>query len=199
MHSWYAPWTFRSLGWILAAFLLMTVLTFPFTYFFDTMLTKLGFLYSYFWALPQAIIVYYVAFRFRLRWSSTVLLGLQGALGAPVDYYLDWILEKNLLHPLYAALYIPLFLAVGVAADVSLRRLRPDLKPGRSSMFSAVVFTGAVLALWMVATIFFYPYAGIEGSWLGFGYFLIPYALLTGSLGGFLGFCFSRDNGIQRR
>lgn len=175
----------------------MTVLTFPFTYFFDTDLTPYGFMYAYFWALPQAVIVYFVAFRLRARGSSTILFGLQGIVGAPVDYYLDWVVQQNLIGPLYALLYVPLFFLVGAVADVSLMWLRPESRPGRASTISAFAFTSAVLAMWTLATVSFYPWPGtFEGSWLMYGDFLIPYALATGALGGYVGFSLARDRSL---
>ena len=172
----------------------MTILEFPSTHFFDTDLIPYGFMYAYFWALPQAVIVYFVAFRLRARWSATVLLGLQEIVGAPIDYCLDWVVQRNLLRPSFALLYVPLFFLVGAAAHVTLRMLRPEPRPVRASAVSAHVFTATVLAMWTLATVSFYPWPGtLEGSWLRYAHFLGPDALATGALGGSLGFSLARE------
>ncbi len=189
-----SQWTRVTVLWVLVALVLLMALTFPFTFFFDVHLTPFGFMYSYFWAFPQAAIVYAVGFRLRAPWTSTVLMGVQGILGAPVDYYFDWVVQRNLIEGWYAALYIPLFLAVGLIADLSLAYLRPDRFPVRASLLSAFLFTGATLGAWILASVLLYPWNGsFDGTWLQYGYFLIPYALATGALGGYVGYGFARD------
>jgi len=179
---------------VLVAFVLLMVLTFPFTFFFDVHLTPFGFMYAYFWAFPQAAILYAVAFRLRAPGTSTVLMGAQGIIGAPVDYYFDWVVQRNLVDGWYAALYIPLFFAVGLVADLSLARLRPFSFPVRASLLSAFLFTAATLAAWALAMVSLYPWNGLlEDTWLRYGYFLIPYALATGALGGYVGYGLARD------
>ena len=92
MNSWFSSWILRDLKWILLVLVVLMILQFPFTFFFDTMLTDIGFLYTYFWAFPQAAILYFVAFRLRIRWTATMIVGLMGIIGAPVDYYFEWVL-----------------------------------------------------------------------------------------------------------
>ena len=183
---------------VLIAFAVMMILQFPFTFFFDTILTDIGFLYAYFWALPQAAILYFVAFRLRIRWTSTIIIGLMGIIGAPVDYYFDWVVQQNLIAPIYALGYIPLFLIMGLSADISLMKLHPEKKPLRAALISSLVFTATVLLGFVFATLFFYPVShggasAIDVPWINMGIFLIPYALATGTLGGYLGFTISRD------
>lgn len=187
-------WTRGTILWVLVAFVLLMILTFPFTFFFDVHLTPFGFMYSYFWAFPQAAILYAVAFRLRAPWTSTVLMGAQGIVGAPIDYYFDWVAQRNLVEGWYAVLYIPLFLAVGLVADLTLRFLQPERFPVRASVLSALLFTAATLAGWVLATVALYRWGGsFADTWLGYGYFLIPYALATGALGGYVGHGIARD------
>ncbi len=194
INTWHAPWTRHTLPWIVLAFLAMSVLEYPFVIFFDTVLTHLGFTYVYFWALPQALILYLLAFKLRLRWNATVLVGLLGVIGAPIDYYFEWVVQQNLLSPLYALLYIPLYALAGLTADVSLRWLHPEARPRRAAWLSACIFTAAVLATTSVATFLFYPAPQtLQDTWLGNGVFLVPYALLTGGIGGYLGFSLAGD------
>src|SRR3989304_7873303 len=113
----FSSWTRRDLLMVLVAFTGMMILQFPFTFFFDTVLTDIGFLYAYFWALPQAAILYFVAFRLRVRWTATVTVGLMGIIGAPIDHYFEWVAPRNLIAPIYALGYIPLFIIMRLSSD----------------------------------------------------------------------------------
>lgn len=53
------------------------------------MLTSIGFVYVYFWAPHQASIPNGVAYDLSIRWTSIMLIGLPGIVGAPVDYYFE--------------------------------------------------------------------------------------------------------------
>lgn len=192
----FGRWTPRVLGSVLVAFLVMLALEFPFVFFFDTTLTDIGFLYVYFWALPQAALLAFVAFELRVRWTGTALVGLAGLIGVPIDYTFEWVVERNLLAPEYALLYLPLYVVAGLAADLSLMALRPEVRPALAALGSALVFTAAVLLTTVVASTAFYPPSpGPTPSWLSYGPFLVPYALATGALGGYLGYCLSRTGG----
>jgi hypothetical protein len=196
--AWFSPWTCRSALWAAAAFLIMSGLEFPFVFFFDTMLTDIGFTYVYFWALPQALVLYFISFKLRTRWTSTILVGLMGVIGAPVDYYFEWVAESNLLSPICAFLYIPLYLIAGLSADVSLTLLHPEKRPIRAAWISALVFTFTVIVTTVAATYLFYPSQGsIWAALPAHGVFLIPYALVTGMIGGYLGMCLARDAGAS--
>ncbi len=189
---------------ILLAFIVMLILQFPFTFFFDTTLTDIGFLYAYFWALPQAAILYFVAFKLRVRWTATIMVGLMGVIGAPVDYYFDWVVQRNLISPVYALGYIPLFILMGLSSDISLMKLNPEKKPRRAALVSAFVFTTTVLLVFAFATFFFYQMSRggpiiLNAPWLEMGTFLIPYALVTGTLGGYLGLSIAKDTDAGKR
>jgi hypothetical protein len=191
---WFSPWTSQTMLWVALAFVMMSILQYPFVFFFDTILTRIGFLYVYFWALPQALVLYFIIFKFRVRWSSTLLMGLLGIVGAPVDYYFEWVVQKNLLSPVHAFLYIPLYFLVGLSADVSLILLRPEKRPLRATLISSCIFTLTVLATTIFATFLFYPMpTTLQGTWLGYGVFLIPYSLITGAIGGYIGYSVARD------
>ena len=179
---------------VLVVFAVMMILQFPFTFFFDTVLTDIGFLYAYFWALPQAAILYFVAFRLRVRWTSTLIVGLIGVIGAPVDYYFDWVVQRNLISPLYALGYVPLFIIMGLSADVSLMRFHPEKKPLKAALISSFVFTATVIVAFAFATFVFYPIT--DAPWINMGKFLIPYALSTGTIGGYLGFSINKELGV---
>ncbi len=201
--AWFVPWTRRTVLWVCLALILMFVLEFPFVFFFDTSLTNVGFTFIYFWALPQALILYFIAFKLHARWLATALLGLVGVIGIPVEYYFEWIVQQNLLSPIFAFAYALLFILMGLAADVSLMALHPGQGSGRAALISSFIFTVVTLLLILFATLFFYPLppnlsALIQGTWLRFGYFLIPYALVTGTLGGYLGFALARDVNLKR-
>ncbi len=193
-EMWFFPWTYRGLLWVLIAFIVAMILETPFIFFFDTVLTMFGFMYVYFWVMPQAAILYFVAFKLRIRWTSTVIMGLMGIVGAPIDYYFEWVAQQNLLGPVYAFLYIPLFVFMGVSADISFMNLHPGERPIRASSISALIFTVITLVTIAFATFQFYPEGQLSGgTWLSFGDFLIPYSLVTGVLGGYLGFSLARD------
>jgi hypothetical protein len=186
--------------WVLLAFGIMMVLQFPFIFFFDTMLTDIGFLYLYFFALPQAIILYFTAFRLRVRWTSTVMLGINGLIGAPVDYYFDWVVQQNLISPIYAFMWTPLYIITGMAADISLMKLHPERWPIRASLISAFMFTAAVIATTVFATYSFYPQPlTLDVPWIREGNFLLPYPLVTGAMGGYLGYTIARDVEASQR
>jgi hypothetical protein len=199
-NRWFSPWTRRTVRGVSLVFLIMLVLEFPFVFFFDTVLTQVGFLYVYVWAFPQATLLYFVAFKLRARWTSTVIVGLAGLIGAPIDYYLEWVVHRNLIAPSFAFMYIPLYLIAGLSADLSLMALHPEQRPLRAAVVSAFTFTATVLLTTVVVTYLFYPGPPtLEGTWLEFGYFLIPYALATGAIGGYLGFSLARDSEIKQR
>jgi hypothetical protein len=195
INGWrFSSWTHRDLLIVLIVFAVTMTLQFPFTFFFDTVLTDIGFLYAYFWTLPQATILYFVAFKLRVRWTSTLIVGVMGVIGAPVDYYFDWVIQKNLIAPLYALGYVPLFIIMGLSADVSLMKLHPEKKPLRAALISSFVFTATVLIAFAFATFVFYP--TLDAPWINMGTFLIPYALTTGTLGGYLGFSINKELGV---
>jgi hypothetical protein len=186
--------------WVLVVFLTMFVLEIPYVFFFDTVLTNIGFLYVYMWALPQAMILYFVAFKLRVHWTSTVLVGLQGVVGAPIEYYFEWVVQKNLIAPVFAAMWIPLYVIMGLSADVSFKALHPQRTPIRAAAISAFVFTVVVIVGTIFATYVFYPTPlTLDVPWIRVGGFLIPYALATGALGGYLGFCIARDSTDKER
>jgi hypothetical protein len=192
--TWFSPWTRQTILWIALAFVVMSILEFPFVFFFDTVLTRVGFLYVYMWTLPQSLILYLIAFRLKARWTSTVLVGLMGIIGAPVDYYFEWVVQQNLLSPVYAFLYIPLYFLAGLSADVSLMLLHPEERPLRAALASSCIFTIVVLATTILATFLFYPVPRtLQGTWIGYGDFLVPYSLITGTIGGYLGFSIAGD------
>jgi hypothetical protein len=172
----------------------MLMLEFPFVFFFDTMLTHIGFLYTYFWALPQAVILYFVAFRLRIPWAITFMMLITGLVGAPVDYYFDWIVQRNLVAPIYAFMWIPLYGMTGLVADVTLMRLHPERAPVKASIVSAFAFTSAVIATTILGTYVFYLTGlTLNVPWLNQGFFLLPYCLITGATGGYLGCNLARD------
>jgi hypothetical protein len=103
----FSKWTRKTLQWIILAFIVYVTLKWPFIWFFDTMLTEIGFLYVYMWALPEAAILYFVAFRLRVRWTSTFITGLAGIIGAPIDYYYEWVVQSNLSDPIFAFMESP--------------------------------------------------------------------------------------------
>jgi hypothetical protein len=186
----FSKWTRKTLQWIILAFIVYVTLKWPFIWFFDTMLTEIGFLYVYMWALPEAAILYFVAFRLRVRWSSTFIIGLAGIIGAQIAFYFEWIVMSNLNAPIFAFMYLPLFIIRGLSADISLMMLIPKWKPLRATLVSSFIFTAIVLFTTVFADFFFYPSPGL---FLSFGDFLIPYSLVTGTLGGYLGFSIARD------
>ncbi len=54
MTGWqFRSWTRRDILMVLIAFAVMMILQFPFTFFLDTVLTDIRFLYAYFWAFPH--------------------------------------------------------------------------------------------------------------------------------------------------
>ena len=187
----FSSWKRRDLLMVLITFAIMMILQFPFTFFFDTILTDIGFLYVYFWSLPQAAILYFVALKFQVRWTSTMIIGLLGIIGAPVEYYFDWVVQQNLIAPIYALGYIPLFFIMGLSADITLMKLHPERKPLRAVLISSFVFTATVIFAFAFATFVFYP--TLDAPWIGMGAFLIPFSLATGTLGGYLGFTICRD------
>jgi len=193
-EQWSSHWTPQTWLYVLSAFTLMGLLEFPFVFFFDTILTNIGFLYIYLWTLPQATILYFTAFKLRTRWTTTTIMTLTGIIGTPIDYYFEWILQQNLLSPIHAIAYIPLYTLTGLAADTSLIKLNPQQKPAKASTLSSLIFTAAVLATTALAIYTLYPTPPtLNIPWITAGTFLIPYSLTTGAIGGYLGYTIARD------
>jgi hypothetical protein len=109
-------------------------------------------------------------------------------------------------------LYITLFLATGLAADISLMKLHPGRRPIRASIVSSFIFATTVLVTTGIAALFFYPdpssflsgegsrtiHVIINAAWVKMGTdFLIPYSIITGALGGYLGYSIARDTHIS--
>jgi len=121
-----------------------------------------------------------------------------GIIGTPIDYYFEWVLQRNLIAPVFALGYIPLFIVMGLSADISFMKLHPEEKPLGASLVSSFIFTATVLLAFVFATFFFYPVSHggaptLDAPWINMGIFLIPYSLATGTLGGYLGFCIAKD------
>jgi hypothetical protein len=193
-NQWFRPWKRRGLLWFMLALLIMMMLQFPFVFFFDTMLTNIGFLYTYFWALPQAVILYFVAFKLRVPWVITFMMLVTGLVGAPIDYYFEWIVQRNLVAPIYAFMWIPLYAVTGLIADVTLMKLHPEKAPIRASLLSAFAFTAAVIATTIFGTYILYPTGlTLDVPWIKQSAFLLPYSLITGTIGGYLGYSLARD------
>ena len=129
-----------------------------------------------------------------MGWTSTVILSINGIIGAPVDYYFDWVVQKNLINPVYAFMWIPLYVITGLVADITLMKLHPDQNPMTASFLSAFMFTAAVIATNVFATYTFYATPlTLNVPWIKEGIFLLPYSLATGAMGGYLGCAINRD------
>jgi hypothetical protein len=152
--DWYISWNRKALLWTLLAFAAMMAIQFPFIFFFDTELTNVGFMYVYFWMLPQAIILYFLAFKLRVSWIFTFILGLTGIVGAPIDYYFEVVLQQDLIAPIFAFMYIPLFTIMGLSADISLMKLHPEKRPIRASVISSSILAATVLGTIAFAAFF---------------------------------------------
>ncbi|MFX1451036.1 MAG: hypothetical protein ACFFCM_09350 [Promethearchaeota archaeon] len=187
-------WTKKSILIVLLIFLFVCTIRFPFIFLFDLVFTKIGNFYVYIWALPEALILYFTALRLRIKWTSTMILGIQGIIGIPIDYYYEWVEVRNLISPWFAVAWGICFILMGLSADISLILTYFENKKARSVCFSSLFFTATVLLLTYLGNslfyninIFYLPYI-IGPDWNAVAPLFIPYTLATGILGGYLGF-----------
>jgi phosphate/sulfate permease len=153
-------------------------------------------------------------FKLRIRWIFTFILGLTGIVRAPFDYYFEVVLEQNLIAPIFAFMYTPLFAIMGLSTDISLMKLHPEKRPIQASVISSFILAATVLGTIAFAAFFFYPQESLSAKedngiiialvasspWLKVGVdFLIPYSLATGALGGYIGFNIAKDTTCTRR
>lgn len=193
-------WTKRSFFWVLLAFIIIATIRFPFVFLFDTILTKIGNFYVYIWAFPEALFLYYTAFKLKIKWTSTTILGIEGIVGIPIDYYFEWIVDRNLVSPWCAVDWGIFFIIMGISADISLILLYHKNTNGLSAIFSSLIFTMTVILLtYLGNTLFYsinlyyfmYPFAP---NWNTVAPIFVPYALVTGMLGGYLGYFLNKSN-----
>lgn len=115
-------------------------------------------------------------------------------LGAVMDYYGDWVVSRNLIGPWYALGWTPIFLGIGLAADLANRYAPCDWHPRWRAVMIGVTFGLAFYLLVLLGLSALYPptdevwhiWYFKEGV-----YFTLPWMLINGGFAGYSAYAFA--------
>lgn len=109
-------------------------------------------------------------------------------LGALMDYYGDWVISRNLVGPWYALGWTPIFLGIGLAADLANRFAPGDWHPRWRAVMVGILFGLAFYLLVLLGLSTLYrPTDEIWHIWYfqeGV-YFTLPWMLINGGFAGY--------------
>lgn len=113
--------------------------------------------------------------------------------GLFVEYYMDWVLVRNLVGLWGVAGWCVLGLVTGLGADMAYRYLPAQLSEKWRSIGIGLIIGISTFLSWLVALTYFYVERQTgPGSYLGIAYYGIPFLLLTSGFGGFTAYAISR-------
>jgi hypothetical protein len=138
-------------------------------------------------------LLYFTYSRLRVKWIGTILFGIPGVIGMPIDIYFEWIEEQVLISPLSGFGWFLIFLLIGFFADISLWLAKPVKGEGKAILISSFTLTFMSIFLNAIALLFFYINLYFFLGYIQFSYFLIPFALFNGVCGGFIGWHINKD------
>jgi hypothetical protein len=189
--------SWSTFGWIMLCFLLISAVNGLFSYLFDVILfdLKIGYGYIYFTTFFFGLILYYFYQKLGLKWLGTIVFGLMGLIGIPIEYWLEYIVTPS-LKSIWAAIgWGGIYVLYGLVADISMMVVK-NLKHKKLAVFlSGMVFSAGLLTLSIIPLRFFYnpPSIPVDTDYLTFAWFLLPFGIVQGALGALLGFDISKS------
>jgi len=203
--GWYKPWTKRSFGLNIIGFMLIAVLTFIFTVFFDIIWLDIGYIYIYFVLIFLMMVTYFFVVNLKTKGTATFLFGINGLLGIPIELIIEWQIENTLKSPGGALYWALIYVGYGLSIDLSLWLLKPARNERKAVLISSLISSISIILLSILAGATFYKTGlsvpGVD-DFLTHGYFMIPYSIIQGVMGGFLGWYIANylcEKGIQRK
>ncbi|MFX0041137.1 MAG: hypothetical protein ACFFAB_17490 [Candidatus Heimdallarchaeota archaeon] len=188
--SWYKPWDKRSLGFNVIGFITIAVLSAIFTVFFDIVMMKIGYIYLYFDLIFLMAVTYFFSVYLKTKGTAIFLFGLNGIIGIPIEYAIEWQIEGTLNSPWSALYWALIYIAYGISIDLSLWILKPVKNERKAVILSSLISSISIVLLSILALNTFYKSSldvpGVD-DFLTYGYFMIPYSIIQGVMGGFLG------------
>jgi hypothetical protein len=189
-------WSWSTFGWILLCFLLISAVNGLFSYLFDVLLfdLRIGYGYIYFTTFFFGLILYYFYAKLRLKWLGTIVFGLMGLIGIPIEYWLEFVATPSLKSVWGAIGWGGIYVLYGLVADISMLLLK-NLNNQKMAVFvSGMVFSAGLLTLSIIPLRLFYnpPAIPVDTDYLTFAWFLMPFGIVQGGLGALLGHFISR-------
>jgi hypothetical protein len=188
--SWYRPWNKRSLGFNIIGFMLIAILTAVFTVFFDIVWLDIGYIYLYFVLIFLMMVTYFFVFNLKTKGTATFLFGINGLIGIPIEFVIEWQIENTLASPWSALYWALIYVAYGLSIDLSLWLSKPAKNERKAVLISSFISSVGIILLSILALSTFYK-SGLTlpgtDDFLTYDYFMIPYSIIQGVMGGFLG------------
>lgn len=188
--SWYKPWNKRSLGLNIAGVMMIALLTAIFTVFFDIVMMKIGYIYLYFVLIFLMMGTYFFLIFLRTKGSATFFFGMNGLIGIPIEFVIEWEIENTLISPWSAVFWALIYVGYGLSIDLSLWMSKPGKNERRAILISSLISSISIILLSILALETLYK-TSLDipdvDHFLTYGYFLIPYSIVQGVMGSLLG------------
>ena len=116
-------------------------------------------------------------------------------LGPVMDYYGDWVYDRNLINPWYALGWAPVFLAFGLAADLAHSYAPAGWHPRWRAVSLGVIFGLVFFVLVLLALSLLYPRSDEEWHLWYFregAFFSLPWMLINGGFAGYSAYAITR-------
>jgi hypothetical protein len=144
----------------------------------------------YFYALVTVLAVLILR---RFGIGAAIYLPI-ATLGAVMDYYGDWVVSRNLIGPRYALGWTPIFLGIGMAADLAFRIAPRGWHPRWQAVMVGVLFGLAFYLLVLSGLSALYPPTDEVWHIWYFKqgvYFTLPWMLINGGFAGYSAYALS--------
>ncbi len=154
----------------------------------------LGMYFTYVMAYFIALVVVLPILIIRRFWVGTAVYLLYAVSGLFVEYYMEWVLVRNLVALWAVVGWCVLGLATGFCADLAYRFLPARLSEKWRAILTGLVVGVATFLSVAVALSFFYigDKTIHPGSYLGVAYYGVPFMLVSSGFGGYTAYAISR-------
>lgn len=114
--------------------------------------------------------------------------------GIFVEYYMEWVLEQNLVALWAIAGWAAVGLVTGLSADLAYRFLPARLSERRRAITTGVVLGAVSFLTVLAALMFFYPAKPTgPGSFVGIIPWALPFLLVSSGFGGYTAYAISKE------
>lgn len=153
-----------------------------------------GMYFTYVMAYFIALVVVLPMLIIRRFWVGTAVYLLYAVSGLFVEYYMEWVLVRNLVALWAVVGWCVLGLATGFCADLAYRFLPARLGERWRAILTGLVVGVATFVTVIVALYFFYigDKTIHPGSYLGVAYYGVPFMLVSSGFGGYTAYAISR-------